>query len=838
MESLIPLTPERIEALIHQLTLEEKVSMMAGADVWHTVAVPRLGIPALKMTDGPNGARGDAFRGGVTAAVFPVGIVLAQTWNTALVEQIGVAIAQEAKTKGAQLLLAPTVNIHRSPLGGRNFESYSEDPYLTAQMAVAYISGVQSEGVAAMAKHYIGNEQEHERYSMNSVIDERTLREIYMPPFKAAVQEAQVWSIMASYNLVNSIAVSEDPYLLNIPRKEWNWDGYIASDWGLSVKSTAPSVNAGLDIEMPGPGIWRGEKLLEAVQNGDVSEATLDQSIRRLLILLDRVGKFENPEEAPERAVDLPEHRALIRKAGGEGIVLLKNDRAILPLQREALRSVAFIGPNAKVARIMGGGSSEVNAHYRVSPYDGITAALPDHVTVGFEEGSTIYKFVPVAEGMNFLAGKSGTEPGLLLEFFNSVTPQGEPVSSMIQTGTGEFVWFGALPNGINSAEFSMRVTGRFIPESTQPGATSLSLTSVGPSRMMLDGEMVIDNWTEWRPGSQGSYFGMGSDEQRFMVELPTGEEHLLEIEYSKSVHHPLPALRLGILDPQPTDGIERAVRLAIHSEIALVFAGMSGEWDSEGFDRTDLELPSDQNELIRQVAAVNDNTIVVLNTGSAVTMPWLDEVAAVLYAGYPGQEAGNAIADILFGDVNPSGKLTQTFPKRLEDTPSFLNFPGENDNVLYGERIFVGYRHYDTRKVEPLFPFGFGLSYTTFGYENLRLSSTALKAGETLQVSVDVTNTGQRAGQEIVQVYLRDRKSRLIRPEKELKAFAKVMLEPGERKTVNLSLAPESFAYFDDKSHQWTAEAGQFDVLVGASSRDIRATAEVELRETQHWPS
>ena len=828
------LSAEQIEQLISQLTVEEKVAMMAGADIWRTVAVPRLGIPALKMSDGPNGARGDAFRDGKSAAVFPVGIVLAQTWNTALVEQIGAAIAEEAKTKGAQVILAPTVNIHRSPLGGRNFESYSEDPFLAARMTVAYVNGVQGQGIAAMVKHYIGNEQEFERYSMNSIIDERTLREIYLPPFEAAVREAHVYAIMASYNLVNGVAVSEDPYLLNLPREEWGWDGYIASDWVWSVKSTAASVNAGLDIEMPGPGIWRGAKLLAAVKNGEVTESKLDESIRRLLILLGKVGKFDHPEEAPERAVDLPEHRALIRKAAGEGIVLLKNAGGVLPLQRESLRKVALIGPNAKVARIMGGGSSEVNAHYRVSPFDGISAALPDDVTIGFEEGCDIYKLLPTAVGTRFMAGKSGGEPGLLVEYFNAGTPRGAAVVTQVHRSASEFIWFGTLPSGVNAADFSVRVTGRFVPESG--GATTLSLTSVGASRLNIDGEMVIDNWTEWRVGKDQNYFGMGSDEQRFALELAAGEECLIEVEYHKSEQHPLPALRLGVLDPQPVDGIERAVKLAAESDVALIFAGMSGEWDSEGFDRPDLELPRAQNELIRQVAAANPNTVVVLNTGSAVTMPWLDQVAAVLHAGYPGQEAGNAIADVLFGDVNPSGKLSQTYPVRLEDTPSYLNFPGENGNVLYGERIFVGYRHYDTRKIEPLFPFGYGLSYTTFAYENLRLSTTSLSAGEALRVSVDVVNTGARAGQEIVQVYVRDREARLTRPDKELKAFAKVALEPGERKTVTLVLAREAFAFFDDKARQWTAEDGEFDVLVGASSRDIRAAARVELTETQRW--
>ena len=828
-------SPERLDQLINQLTLEEKVAMMAGADVWRTVAVPRLGIPALKMTDGPNGARGDAFRGGTTAAVFPVGILLAQTWNTALVEQIGAAIAEEAKTKGALLLLAPTVNIHRSPLGGRNFESYSEDPFLAACMAVAYIDGVQSRGVGAMVKHYVGNEQEDERYSMSSEVDERTLREIYFPPFKAAVRVAHVWSIMASYNRVNGVFVSEDPYLLGIPRLEWGWDGPIVSDWVWSVKSTAASVNAGLDLEMPGPGIWRGEKLLAAVQNGEVPPSKLDESIRRLLHLLVKAGKFEHPEEPPEKAVDLPEHRALIRRAAGEGIVLLRNARSVLPLQSAALRTIAIIGPNAKEARIMGGGSSEVNAHYRISPYTGITAKLGSGVTVGFEQGCTIHRLLPLADSARFLAGRAGTAAGLQVDYFNAPAPTGAPAASAVYTGLAEFVWYGELPAGINSQDFSARLTGRFVSDSA--GSTQFSLISVGPCRMSIDGKQVLNQWDDWRPGEQNNYFAMGSDEQLCTVEIAAGREYLIEIDYRVSEKFPFRVLRLGLLDPLPADMIGRAVRLAAESELALVFAGMTGEWDSEGFDRPDLELPGAQNELIERVAAANPNTVVVLNTGSAITMPWLEQVAAVLQVNYPGQEAGNAIADVLFGDVNPSGKLTQTYPVRLEDTPSFGNFPSENGRTLYGERIFVGYRHYDTRKVEPLFPFGYGLSYTTFAYENLRLSAGTLRAGETLTVSLDLVNTGPRAGQEVVQVYVHDREARLARPEKELKAFAKVALEPGERATVTLPLPRESFAFFDDAKRRWVAEAGTFDVLVGASSRDIRGSAAVELADTQEWP-
>jgi beta-glucosidase len=391
---------------------------------------------------------------------------------------------------------------------------------------------------------------------------------------------------------------------------------------------------------------------------------------------------------------------------------------------------------------------------------------------------------------------------------------------------------FGPPPAGIDSAQFSVRAAGRFAPE--QSGTYVFGLTSTGPSRLLLDGRQAIDNWTNFTRG--GSFFGAGSAEQRCEIELTAGQEHRIELEFRNEPGMPMAGLRLGVMPRPPSDAMERAVALASHADVALVFAGLSSEWESEGFDRSDMDLPGPQNELIERVAAANPRTVVVLNAGSAVSMPWLDAVAGVLQAWYPGQEAGNAIADVLFGDVNPSGKLPQTFPLRLEDNPAYLTYPGENGKVLYGERLFVGYRYYDARRIAPLFPFGYGLSYTTFAYDNLRLRPSAVGPDQTLEVSIDVTNTGNVPGKEVVQVYVRDVEARLRRPEKELKAFSKVALEPGERTTVRLPLTRESLAYFDGSTHEWVAEAGTFEVLVGASAQDIRASASFELTETKRW--
>ena len=828
---------DRVNDLLGQMTLEEKVSMLAGADMWHTVAINRLGIPALKMSDGPNGARGGSFSGGATAACFPAGISLASTWNTELVQHVGQALGQEAKSKGARMLLAPTVNIHRSPLNGRNFECYSEDPYLSARMAVAYITGLQQEGVAATVKHYVCNDSEFERTSISSEVTERALREIYLVPFQAAVQDAKVWAIMGAYNNINGIPATEHSYLLtDILRKEWEFDGVAVSDWFMAIKSTAASVNAGLDLEMPGPARWRGILLQQAVERGDVAEATIDESVRRLLLLLERTGVFAQPEEAPEQSINLPEHRVLIREAAAEGIVLLKNESNVLPLQRENLKSVAIIGPNAKTARIMAGGSAGVNPHYAITPFDGVTAKLDDHITVGYELGCTNHKLLPLLDSTQFYADEAKTQAGFALTYFNSANLSGSPVWSDVSTAS-ELSWFGPMPDAVDAHLFSVRATTHFIADTT--GTYTFSLGSVGLSRLFINGQELIDNWTQQTHGDL--YFGMGTSEIKATTELLAGQEYTLTLEFSKHEGMPMSAVRLGCLPPLPTNMLARAVALAAGADVALIFAGLNGEWESEGFDRPNMDLVGEQNALIEQVAAANKNTIVVLNTGSPITIPWLDKVAAVVQAWYPGQECGNAIADVLFGDVNPSGKLTQTFPVRVEDNPAYINYPGENGKVYYGEGLFVGYRYYEKKKLAPLFPFGFGLSYTTFSYDNLRLSTKEFDPigwQKSLQISVDVTNTGTRAGQEIVQVYIHDVQSRLQRPEKELKAFSKVALAPGERQTVTLSINDDSLAYYDDRAHEWIAEEGEFEVLVGSSSQDIRARTSFVLTASNHTPT
>lgn len=822
---------ERIEALLRQMTLEEKASLAAGADLWHTVGIERLGIPGLKVTDGPNGARGSQWQGKMTSACFPAPVCLSATWNVELVEKIGQALGQETQSKGAHVLLAPTVNIHRVPVGGRNFECFSEDPYLTARMAVAYIRGVQSQGVGACIKHFVCNDQEFQRNSISVEVRERALREIYLPPFEAAVREAHVYCVMGAYNRLNGTFCCEHPYILTeVLKGEWRFDGVVISDW-TATQSTVPAANAGLDLEMPGPARYFGDRLIEAVRAGQVSEATIEDKARRLLRLMIRTGALDQPRR-PEQAVDRPEHRQLIRQAAAEGMVLLKNEREILPLDRARLRRVAVIGPNAKTARIMGGGSAHVNPHYVISPLDGVREKCGDAIEVLYALGCTNHKALPLLDPEWLTPAEGEPGPGLQCEYFNTLEPAGQPVRVEV-VKRPRFMWIGEVAPEVEPSRFSIRLSGKLVPP--ESGTYTFSLISAGLSRLSIDGKEIVDNWTAQTPGE--AFFGAGSAEVTGTMDLEAGRTYTLEVLYSSQGAAFLKGLIVGGLPPMPADPIAEAVEVARGADVALVFVGTTEEWESEGFDRQDIELPGRQNELVERVAAANPNTVVILNNGGPLTMPWLERVPAVLEAWFPGQECGHAIADVLFGDVTPSGKLPTTFPRRLEDTPSFLHHPGEGGKIYYGEGIFVGYRYYDKKKVEPLFPFGFGLSYTTFAYEGLTLSAAEIGPDEELEAQVTLTNTGPRAGQEVVQLYVRDVASRVNRPERELKGFAKVALQPGESQAVRFRLSPRALAYFDEQGKRWVAEAGEYAIEVGSSSRDIRAAERFVLRETWMAP-
>jgi beta-glucosidase len=787
------------------------------------VPVERLGIPAIKVTDGPIGARGSMQHGGPASACFPSGSALAATWNTELVHRVGQALGEETKTKGAHVLLAPTVNIHRSPLAGRNFEAYSEDPYLTGRMATAYVSGVQSWGVGACIKHFVCNDSEFERTTISSEVAERPLREIYLTPFRMAIRDGKPWAVMSAYNKVNGTWCSQNRRLLrDVLKGEWGFDGIVMSDWAGTYDVAAAA--AGLDLEMPGPPRFMDHKVLEELEAGELREDELDDKVRRLLRTIARSGAFDDPEDRPELAVDKLEHRAVAREAAGEAIVLLKNSNSILPLDPAKLGTLAVIGANARWAQPFGGGSVRVNPHYVVTPLDGIRARVGDDCTVEYEAGCAIHRMPPVVDPAWLTSGEAdpdgGPQHGLALEYFGTPDLSGEPVHRAVSSST-QFFWSGYTLPHVDADRFSVRATGTLVPP--ESGTFAFGLASTGTSRLYVDEELIIENDDASQEHRQATA----------EVELAAGRPYQLRLEYVWTGEGAWRRLYLGCAPTLPRGSMERAVSLAARADAAVVVVGLTPEWESEGFDRVDMDLPGPQNELIERVAAANPNTIVVLNAGSPVRMDWLDEAAAVVQAWYLGQETGNAIADVLFGDVNPSGKLPTGFPRRLQDNPAYANYPGENGRVHYREGIFVGYRHYDRKGIEPLFPFGYGLSYTTFAYSEIELSGEEIEPGQELQVQVAVQNTGTRTGKEIVQLYVRDVSSSLVRPEKELKAFAKVALEPGETKTVTLALDQQALSFYDPGRAQWIAEPGEFEVLVGSSSADIHLRRTFRLMES-----
>ena len=810
----------QIEELLDEMTLEEQVSLLTGADFWTTVPIPRLGVPAFKVTDGPNGARGGIFKDGPSTACFPVGIALGATWNPALIEQAGAALGAEAKLKGARVLLAPTVNLQRTVYNGRNFECYSEDPWLSSELAVAYVRGLQSTGVAATIKHYVGNESEHQRMSMSSEIPERALRELYLLPFERAVKEAGVMAVMTGYNRVDGSFMADHRRLVTeVLREEWGFDGLVMSDWG-AEHDTVQSVLAGCDLEMPGPTRERGDKLVAAVRDGRLAADAVRACARRVLQLADRLGSFADPVIPAERADDLPAHRALIRRLGAEGAVLLKNEAGALPLSPQLGQTVALIGRAATLPQIMGGGSANVNAHYRVAPADALRAACPG-VNFVHHAGADLHRFTPVL-----------AQP-MTLELFASTDLSGPVVATQIVPNS-EVQWIGTAPPGVNPAAFSARTTLRYVADAD--GEHAFSLISAGVSRARLNGESVLDAWTGWERGD--TYFTFGCNEVVHRRELRVGEIVELVVEFSSAVPagdapQNFAVLRIGAARVLGEPDIAAAVEAARAADLAIVFAGLNAEWDNEGLDRPGIELPHRQNELIARVAEANPRTVVVLQSGSPLLLPWLDAVPAVLQAWYPGQECGNAIADVLLGAADPGGRLPQTWPLRIEDTVAFgdaRQYPGVDGHVAYGEGLSIGYRHHEAHGIKPRFAFGHGLSYSTFVHEGLALDRDTLLPGETLTVTLTVRNTGKRAGSEVVQLYVHDEASTLIRPPQELKAFAKVTLQPGQAQTVSLTLGMRAFAAYDEVRRAWVAEAGRFEVRLGASSADISQRAWVTL--------
>ncbi|MBN1162001.1 MAG: glycoside hydrolase family 3 C-terminal domain-containing protein [Dehalococcoidales bacterium] len=817
---------KRIAALINKMTLEEKVSLLAGVDFWHTQAIERPGIPAIKVTDGPHGPRTADARNlnhTLPATCFPTGVALAATWNPDLIKRVGMAIGEETRARGCSILLGPCVNIHRSPLGGRNFESYSEDPYLSSRMAVAIITGIQSKGVSACVKHFALNNSEFERMTISSEADERTMREIYFPSFEKAVKEAGTWSVMCSYNKINGTYASANHWLLTeVLKEEWGFKGLVVSDW-FATHSTAPAASAGLDLEMPGPALYFGKALLEAVKSGDVDVKTIDDKLRRILGVMAKTGALDGKNIVSGKIKDFPAHRKLALEVAQETIVLLKNENHTLPLKK-SVRSIAVIGPNAAAASIQGGGSAEVNPYYKVSPLEALKQKCGRKIKISYELGCTNnIKTLPLNPDHLFY-DKSGKKHGLKGEYFPNNEFKGKPAATRVDTDF-TFTWVVPPVPGVKK-DYSIRWQGFFRAPAT--GKYKFGLAAGGWGRVYIDGKPVCSNW-----GKRVKIEFFMPKEKVGYISLKSEKLYPIKLEFCKypAIALPMGSLRIGCDIPLPPDLLERAAEAAARADVAIVFAGLTDEYESEGFDRKNMDLPAAQKRLIAKVAAANPDTIVVLNNGAPLAMsPWLDKVPAVVEALFPGQECGSAIADVLFGDVNPSGKLPDTFPRRYQDNPAFAHYPGENGKVRYKEGIFVGYRHYDAQNIAPLFPFGHGLSYTDFEYGKLKVSPARAKAGEKVNVSVDVKNTGRVAGKEVVQVYVSDVKSSLPRPPRELKAFQKVSLLPGETKTVKFTLDKEAFSFYDPTLTQWTAEPGDFEILVGSSSRDIRAKGKFAL--------
>ena len=835
-----------IASLVASMTIEERASLTAGGSSWSTAAVPRVGIPEVFVSDGPAGARGPRIPGvGAQVATLniPCGSALGATWNPALLEQLGEALGDQTRSKACRVLLAPTVNLLRCPLAGRNFEAYSEDPFLTGKLAAAFIRGVQSQGVATTVKHFVGNESEFERMTIDSSIDERTLRELYLLPFELAVREGGSLGIMTSYNRLNGLYNCENRSLLyDILRGEWGFEGFVVTDW-FAGGTTEGAADAGLDLEMPGPSRFFGRRLGEAVRDGRVDESLLNGAVQRLLTVFDRIGALDD-ETRLAVAIDRPEHRALVRRAAGESMVLLKNDH-ILPLDPVAIRTLAVIGPNAEWARIMGGGSAEVEPHYYVSPLVALRERLGNDVTIVHEQGCDIDRTVPVISSSQLDNGAGGT--GFSIEMFKGAQFEGEVVARAVCPNGLVLVVPGVEP-GVPRGPLSFRARSRFSP--TRSGAHIISMVEVGSGRLSVDGTVIFDGITNPTPRGD-AYFGIAREQLTNQVEFETGRSYEIAIEFASIEPSWMHGVQLGV-KPVPSAGLmDRAVAAAAAADAVIVIVGTNNDWETEGHDRRSLDLPGAQNELIERVSRANPNTVIVVNAGAPITTPWAEDAPAVLQAWFGGQEMANALVDVLFGDSEPSGRLPSTFPDCIEHTPSFGNFPGEHGQVRYGEGLLMGYRWYEARRLPVPFAFGHGLSYTAFEI-GTPLAPTTFDSGfGAMSVVVPVTNVGHRRGAEVVQCYVGAVGPAVVRPPKELKAFQKIWLDPGETAEVTLTLDTRSFAYWDpgnaykaqlapsavgvfaktsEASRGWRVDAGTYLVHVGRASDDIAHVVGIEV--------
>ncbi|PSN66887.1 glycoside hydrolase [Corynespora cassiicola Philippines] len=841
---------DHLDGLVRKLTLEDKVSLLATKDWWRTPAIQRddIFVPHIKTTDGPNGARGESYVSGIRAACFPCGTSMGASFDRKVLYLTGRELALEAKSKAANVLLAPTLNMIRSPRGGRNYETFSEDPLVLGVLSASFVNGCQSQGIAATPKHYVANDTENSRKVLTANMDEQTLREIYMLPFQLTMKLSDPWCFMTSYNRVNGTYVSDSGRLVNdVLRGEWGFEGTVISDW-MGVYSTAESINAGVDLEAPGPTNIRGEKLVRAVHDGLVTEETIDKSALRILQLAERLGRFEHPEEAPEREETNESRNAIIRTLGAQNMVILKNHQNVLPLPPKA--SVALIGQHAMKASLGGGGSARVDSIRAVSPAEGFHAA---GFNADAQPGVPVYGALPHADTSILLDSGTKTphDTPVVIEWFNgSVIGQG--ICHRERKSLPEYMIKEKWPDYLDRV-YCSRMEFAIRPTTTGPHV--LSVISTGPAICYVDGEVVYRRPQETDLCPESFYFFKSKLEKRFSHHMEAGRAYNLVLEswYTDPAIVSAPPLNNRLFQGsalrfQEYVDIEQriadAVEAAMTAEYAVVCVGTTNEIESEGFDRTSMLLSQGEYDEVLAVAAVNPKTILVNFSGGPVDLtPVVDHVAAVVQAWFPGQECGHSLAAALGGEIEPSGKLPFSWPRRDEDNPSHGNFPCSDDLVIrYEEGLDVGYRYYDRPEApDPLFSFGHGLSYTAFAVSNVHAPKPTFRwLHDIAIVSANVRNIGSRPGATVLQFYVEMENPSALpgrkRPCRELKAFEKIHLAPGEEKIVTVQLDKYGFSIYSEAERSWQICSGTHKVHVGLGSRDLWGFTDVVVRKTEFW--
>lgn len=809
---------------VESLDLQQKIRLLTGADFWALNAEPAVGLRRLVTSDGPAGVRGELWDERDTSANIPSPTALAASWDDELVGDLGRLLAAEARRKGVDVVLAPTVNLHRSPYGGRHFECLSEDPVLTGRIGGALVHGLQSEGVGATVKHFVANDSETNRYTADMKVDERTLHEVYLAPFETIVRDAGVWAVMAAYNSTNGSSMTHSPLLLDVLHGRWDFDGVTMTDW-YAGRTTEAAANAGLDLIMPGPtGPW-GERLLAAVRNGQVDEHTIDDKVLRLLRLAGRVGALDDAPAAEQARVwPADTQLELLRRSAASGFVLVRNEpvqgRAALPLDASGLSRLAMIGPNALEGRTMGGGSALVFTDQTVSPLEGIRSALSPQVQIDFSPGVRAHTRVAVADSAH-LTTPDGTQRGVELVFRDA---DEQVLGTDVRTGTA-YNWnnaFGDVPvERLASIELRTRLRAPLA------GDYTIGTSGIGRFAMTLDGAVAFDEALAL-PADADPVEGLMRPPQRTQVtHLDEGQSLDVVLRHVVQDREPgadlLVSLQLNIDLPYDGDDaeIDRAVELAAQADVAVVVVGTNEEVESEGFDRVSLALPGRQDELVRRVAAANPRTVVVVNSGSPVLLPWREEVAACLLTWFPGQEFGTALADVLLGEREPGGRLPTTWPAD-ESAPLPATKPVDGV-VSYDEGIHIGYRRFLREGVEPAYWFGHGLGYTTWDHRSLAAAGSS--------VTVGVRNSGERAGREIVQVYLSKADSQVDRPVRWLAGYAAVTAGAGQEVQVRVELPRQAFSHWDVAEHAWVVEPGTYRVEVGRSAGDLTLGTDLEYR-------